>query len=157
MNRRWIAVAVLVLLLAVSVILAWPAIDRWVLHRKIYTAQSGRQGYIMGFAHLSRLSGEPDGPQLVWHVRTGMIAAAAELDDGLYRLTLWDTEGRVLQQAEGPYGNTPTVARAPPWLWGVTDQEAPSAPWLEAGLTPREWWGSVEPRHGPPLPADLSE
>lgn len=154
MRRRQFTLAAGIALLAAMVVWGWPAIDLFVLHRKIYVAQPAHDGYTMGFAHMSRLSGEVDGPQIIWHVRTGMIAAEAEVHDGRQRLTLWDADGRVFQQLEGLRTRGRTVARAPPWLWGAADQTAPSAPWLEAGLTPSEWWCSVEPRHGRYPPPD---
>ena len=161
MGRRLLALAVGGALLAALVAWGWPAIDRFVLHRKIYVIQperrSGQDGILVGYAHVSRISGKPDGPQIAWYVRTGMIAVEAELDGGHYRITQWHPDGRVREQGEGPYGNTPTIARSPPWHWGVADQTAPSAPWLEAGLTPKEWWDSVEPRSGPADLVDLLE
>ena len=51
--------------------------------------------------------------------------------------TLWGPDGKIIWQAE--IGGT-IFATAPPWHWGEVDEVAPTAPWLDLGMTGEEWF-----------------
>jgi len=55
-------------------------------------------------------------------------------DPGEKKLTIWDADGTVIRQVDGYRRRV-----SPPWLWGKTDQLAPSAPWLRLGIDSDEW------------------
>ena len=69
------------------------------------------------------------GESVVWYVENGMKAwEVFHEHDRIVFSTNWDFHGRVtLQILHG------TFRRTPPWLWGVTDQTEPTAPWWEEG------------------------
>ena len=77
-----------------------------------------------------------------YHVSTGFKAWEAEYSHGeLVRRTTWNADGRVERQIAGEESRTTRVRgmkrnrnflSTPPWLWGVTDQTAPTMPeWMK--------------------------
>lgn len=68
----------------------------------------------------------------MWYADTGFIRAEFEGP----RMTVYDREGKLTLQFDGPVSSP--VKRAP-WLWGKSDQDAPSAPWLSEGISLEEW------------------
>ena len=66
-------------------------------------------------------------------------------------ITSWEHDGTVAAQYSG---DPPHVfVGSPPWVGGIQDQTAPSAPWLKSNLTPSAWWQQVRP----PSAKSLSE
>ena len=72
----------------------------------------------------------PHGQAKVWYVQKGFKAAEYEYENGaIMRVTLWRRDGSVLLQQSPDLG----TIDSPPWLWGVTDQTEPTAPWWGKG------------------------
>ena len=71
------------------------------------------------------------GKKVLWYVSTGF-----KFMDGYYyasrrmgRITRWRPDGTVVFQWGNLSGETSHERQEPPWLWGVTDQTEPTAPW----------------------------
>ena len=73
-----------------------------------------------------------------WYTQTGLLSERCELLSG--RATCWNPDGTIEVQF-----NVKSRDRreSPPWLWGMTDQTEPTAPWIIEGLSFEEWWASI--------------
>ncbi len=66
------------------------------------------------------------------YFQNGLKAVEYQFEDGiLLRCTHWNFDGTVLLQRVNYYSIDGTIKErtAPPWLWDVTDQTEPTAPW----------------------------
>ncbi len=67
------------------------------------------------------------GNLVCYFVENGFKAKEEEYKDGrVTKGSEWNFDGTVSRQIRSPWGRGRT---SPPWLWGVTDQTEPSAPW----------------------------
>ena len=82
-----------------------------------------------GWLRVNRWSGRVEKARLYYR-NTGLMAVEATRDDGDALLTTaWREDGSVWHQVPP---RTRTLPQSPPWLWGVTDQTAPSIPaWMK--------------------------
>ena len=125
---------------------------RWLLVIAIIAGAglSGRAGYsYLFFVHAIYLNDDSVGqmtrdrfgdPELreawgkSWHLDTGFLES--EWSEG--RMTIYDSGGRVTGQVD-MVSPTPMGRSEEPWLWGMKDQEEPSAPWIEQRISSEEW------------------
>ena len=145
--RRWLLLG---LLLALGALLGWrgPEVWWWATHERVY--YHGRiidDAICYGYYTISRASGQKDGPARYWNAETGFLATerlwfAERGADEYPDATLYTPLGEVTIQARGD--STARERRAkPPWWGAVTDQTAPSAPWIKQGIPADEWWERV--------------
>ena len=95
---------------------------------------------VRGYQRIKRWDpGVRHGRQVVWYVKTGMIAWEGYAVDGhIARETCYRSNGMVMSQNRPPARPTgmlssgPDTRLTPPWRWGVTDQTSPSMPaWMK--------------------------
>ena len=137
MNRLSLRSALLLLLFVILLVpgVVWGPEFWWRLrHEKQKTRGNGVSGYIW-----VRRSDNTGRESLMWYESTGFAACDEE---PLHRgglLTTYGMDGAVVYQTKPLPGGTWETKKAPPW-WGERhDQKNPSAPWIEAGLTPEAW------------------
>ena len=149
MQRRRIAVVVLILALIGLCVGMRHAIVRWAVAKTVFVRSpeigTGNAVLASGTVLRSvffRWRGEEycTGLQECWYTSTGYLRDTWDpLTD---RVTSWDIDGKVVRQIRGMDKLAPP-RESPPWLWGVTDQTTPNAPWFLAGMTFEEWWDSL--------------
>ena len=84
------------------------------------------------------------GPTERWYVENGLKASVVIYRNNLpLQATVWHSDGRVHFQEEfGPEGGLGPGRFTPPWLWGITDQAAPSMPeWMKDD---KQWAKALE-------------
>ncbi len=69
------------------------------------------------------------GRTIAWYVKTGWKAHESEHREGTSRQTYWNFNGTVNRQLNSAKMRLVIYKRSPPWLWDVTDQSEPTAPW----------------------------
>ncbi len=129
----------------------WAWVDKgplywWVMTRKVYWESESDHGGVpagplRGWTYMIRWSemGRPV-RRTAWYVESGFKASEILLEfsstelrrPNRDRTTVWNERGLVTHQSSfGPAGDF-EGAIAPPWLWGVTDQTAPTIPaWMK--------------------------
>ncbi len=84
-----------------------------------------------------------------WYDEGGGLAIRAEISTTKFgRCTVWRPAGALWYQFEAPktWGFTPALEwkagrnQAPPWRWGVQDQDQPTAPWVRRQESSGEWY-----------------
>ena len=124
-----IVIALAVVALCVSLWVNEGPLWRWVMCRKVeWQPNSSRS--MRGWFTAKRWTQPPlaHGRAKVWHVSTGFKAIEYELENGaIMWATLWDQDGSVVLQKSHDLG---TIV-SPPWLWNVTDQTKPTAPFWD--------------------------
>ena len=78
-------------------------------------------------------------PQEEWYTSTGLLSKRYEPWSD--RVTHWDPDGKIYVQCFGV--SFFDRHDSPPWLWGMTDQTEPTAPWIIEGISFEEWWASI--------------
>ena len=81
---------------------------------------------------LNRWTGSLHGWDRAWFVASGYLAWEVKYQDGRrIQTTDWKPSGAVKRQIQWTKGGRLEFRElsAPPWLWGVTDQTEPTAPW----------------------------
>ena len=149
-SRRSRIIAIVIALAVVAVcislyISAWVnegPMWRWVMTKRIGAV--GNIGHpVTGWATVRRWwshveQGQPidtfsHGPSVLYYDDTGFKAIEEHYKVGrVIRRTEWNLNGTVKRQTlwKESEGKVPSDTRtSPPWLWGVTDQTKPTAPW----------------------------
>lgn len=129
------AAVALVLAGALFTFAGGPALWQWVTRYRNYECIDD----FAGWTTYSRFTNEPDGEERFWHQGTGMLVTHSMYFAGETRATYWDINGNIVEQ-EHELGGRLRILSEPPWLWGVSEQTSPSAPWIGGGLTLREWY-----------------
>ena len=121
-----VAIAVLCVALWVGEGPLW----RWVMLRTVgLTVEEWDGGTIVGWYAVRRW--EPGdvahGKQVFFFRESGLKAHEGVWQRGWpFKFTSWNSDGSVKEQY-----SLQGRRESPPWLWGVTDQTEPTAPWWE--------------------------
>ena len=121
-----VLVGVVVLGVGVVAIPAWQPAWEWATTKRklVESPTPGPEG-VRSYHTFGRWSGKYLGVSKIWYLDSG-FKYIERLDDG--SCTWWGPDGRIEAQF-APHGS---VVSSPPWLWGVTDQTAPSMPaWMK--------------------------
>ena len=94
---------------------------------------------VRGQGRVHRWNGEWHGKGLFYHPSNGYLAAEIVWQTGrVVRSTRWKEDGRVYYQSSPDQRERESA----PWLWGVTDQTAPSMPeWI---LDDKQWQAALD-------------
>ena len=79
------------------------------------------------------------GKRTGWHLESGFIIEEVREFYPERQITWYSPEGRVISQYWEDATGAPQVREEAPWWWGVSDQEKPTAPWLESGKPALLW------------------
>ncbi len=71
----------------------------------------------------------PHGEFVSYYVENGYKASEGKLFGWDLETTQWAFDGTVKYQVRARGDNPQITKHSPPWLWGVTDQTEPTAPW----------------------------
>jgi len=136
-KRHLIAAGIIVAVVAVvgSLWMNEGPLWQWVMlesHRYEKTLPSGYR--IRGLTLVNRWTKEPIG-EVSYFVGNGIKHSVSRVDNGkVTEQTFWNHDGTVLSQHRNFDENGVLIPgselrTSPPWLWGVTDQTEPTAPW----------------------------
>ncbi len=145
--RRARLVLVLVVLGVVGLgVFAWDPVYWWVMTERIHVETTlgsfghGDGGLVRGWYSPPR--GTDNGwavlgrPGRLWYVETGYKAMVQSRQG----VTYWNPDGTVKCQLKAPIDGLSNDS--PPWLWGVTDQTAPSMPaWMKDD---EQWQAAID-------------
>ncbi len=138
-----ILIATLPAALIVTSVAYGPNIWQWATQEREYVRTGPEDDPYLGYVTKRRWSdtGIPEGPLELWYAESGLPERRGAISSGIYYCTWWNPDGSMGAQIDGNI-----FREEPPWLWGVTDQTEPSAPWIKDGITAEEWWERVKPR-----------
>ena len=129
-SRSFKTVLLLSVAALVTVFLSWDAILELVGKRRVPISCVVDNEETTGWATVNRWEAPRPGTSAydgyaVTFFANGLRAVEAKYEQGTFiRATYWRSDGTVSWQDDGY-----TATIVPPWLWGVTDQTEPTAPW----------------------------
>ena len=142
MKRSRLVLALILVAVVVLVVFLWVdegPLWRWVVLTTVESQGSWLVGDEPTLSHfvwqklstVRRDSGASHGTTTYWYVGNGFKAGLEIYDNAvMMRSTRWSFDGHVQSQSLRLPKNGLLHSRFyPPWLWGVTDQTEPTAPW----------------------------
>ena len=128
MNRSRLVLVVILVAVATLLGSLWVGegpLWRWVMLVEEEWSSSIGEAEIRGLVSRHRWKGTRHGSRGAWYVESGYLANQAAPRG----LTHWGPDGVVLGQIFVEGNGDERIISSPPWLWGVTDQTEPTAPW----------------------------
>ncbi len=141
--RARVVLAVIALAVIGLGVWAWEPVWLWATTKRVFEESSCGGKKIRGWHTVSRWTGDDLGFRLFF-VENGWLRAEGTGDDPFERVTNWNMDGEVVHQAYavdydgGVWTRSRRIVvtsmggKGPPWLWGVSDQTAPTMPaWMK--------------------------